>query len=221
MKLRQKSKRDQALDAVASMAKTWSEWRLGEKVSKTAAKGAKKAGTVARSAKKSRASSGGGKKRSLVKVAGALALLGGVGAAIAKKLSGGKAEPLYTPPAPAADPGAPVASPVVSEGLTQPPTVNEPIAPSPGPAGPASSETTSGPRPVSIEDVAGNVAAAEGAAETTLGAEDPGVVPASQQAAPSQEHAPEPEDLISDKAEPEAAAGDDDAAAVDEATERP
>ena len=218
MKLRQKSKRDQALDAVASMAKTWSEWRLGEKVSKTAAKGAKKAGTVAKSAKKSRPSSGGGKKRSPVKVAGAIALLGGVGAAVAKKLSGGKAEPLYTPPAPAADP----APPVVSEGLTQPPTVNEPIAPSPGSAGPAAGETTTpGPRPVSIDDVATNVAAAEGATETTLGAEDPGVVPASQQAAPSQEHAPEPEDLISDKAAPEAASGDDDAAAVDEATERP
>lgn len=218
MKLRQKSKRDQALDAVASMAKTWSEWRLGEKVSKTAAKGAKKAGTAARSAKKSRASSGGAKKRSPLKVAGAIALVGGVGAAVAKKLTGGKAEPLYTPPAPAPD----TAPPVVSEGLTQPPTVNEPIAPSPGPAGPAASDTTTpGPRPVSIEDVAGNVAAAEGAAETTLGAEDPGVVPASQQAAPSQEHAPEPEDLISDSAPPEAASGDDDAASVDEATERP
>ena len=217
MKLRQKSKRDQALDAVASMAKTWSEWRLGEKVSKTAVKGAKKAGTAAKSAKKSRSPSGG-KKRSRVKVAGAIALLGGVGVAVAKKLTGGKAEPLYTPPAPAADMAPAPASPVVAEDLTQPPAVNEPITPSTEPAGQA---PVTGPGPVSVEDVAADVAAAAGAAETTLGAEDPGVVPASQQASPSQDHAPEPEDLISDTAPPEAASGDDDAASVDEATERP
>ena len=41
--MRQNKKRDQALDAVASVAKTWSEWRLGERATKTVAKGTKKA----------------------------------------------------------------------------------------------------------------------------------------------------------------------------------
>ena len=105
MKLRQKSKRNQALDAAASVAKTWSEWRLGEKVSKTASK----ASRAAKGSKRSKKSSA--RNRKPVKIAGVIALVGGIGAAVAKKLGGGKAEPLYTPPGPAADMPAPPQSP--------------------------------------------------------------------------------------------------------------
>jgi len=220
MKLRQKSKRDQALDAVASIAKTWSEWRLGEKVSQTASKGAKKASKSASKAAKKAAksgSSGGGRKRRPLKIAGMIALLGGIGAAAAKKLTGGKAEPLYTPPAPSPE-TAP--SPAVAEGLTQPPAVNVPVAPSPQPAGSAPAEATpTGPGPVGVEDIAADVAAAAGASESRE-AQEAGVVPGPQEASPSQELAPEPENLISDPA-PEGGSEDDDAAAVDETTERP
>lgn len=136
MKLRQKSKRDQTLDAAASVAKTWSEWRLGEKVAKTASKAAK----TTKKAKQARSSSGGPGR---LKIAGAIAVLGGVGAAVAKKLSGGKAEPLYTPPGPAPD--MPAVPPTVEPALT------------------ASTETPEpDPSPVVVEDL---VSDAPGAAE--------------------------------------------------------
>jgi hypothetical protein len=106
--MRQNKKRNQALDAFASVAKTWSEWRLGERASQTVAKGTKRASRSAAKARKSAMkaagkpdSSGvkGTMKGTPLKVAGALALVGGVGAAVAKKLKGGSgAEPLYTPP---------------------------------------------------------------------------------------------------------------------------
>jgi len=135
MKLRQKSKRDQALDAVASIAKTWSEWRLGEKVSTTASKASKKASKSATKASKQAKKKGAksavpdAAKRTPVKIAGIVALVGGIGAAVAKKLSGGKAEPLYTPPGPAPDMPPPPPSPVAVEDLAggssadAPPTV--------------------------------------------------------------------------------------------------
>jgi hypothetical protein len=109
--MRQNKKRDQALDAVASLAKTWSEWRLGEKAVKSVAVGRKKAKKAAKQASKTAKSARKTAKKTDVssitdavkgtplKVAGAVALVGGVGAAIAKKLKGGgHAEPLYTPP---------------------------------------------------------------------------------------------------------------------------
>jgi hypothetical protein len=105
MKLRQKSKRDQTLDAVASVAKTWSEWRLGKRATTTVAKGAKKASKLKDSGNATR-----------LKIAGAIALVGGVGAAVAKKvMGGGQAEPLGEPPGPAPDMAAPPPSPVVVE----------------------------------------------------------------------------------------------------------
>jgi len=70
LQLRQKSKREQTLDAFASVAKTWSEWHLGKKVSTTAAKGAKQAAKV----------KGSGKATKL-KIAGAVAVVGAAGAA--------------------------------------------------------------------------------------------------------------------------------------------
>lgn len=153
MKLRQRSKRDQALDAVASIAKTWSEWRLGERVSQTAAKGAKKASRSAKRASRkaskstAKSASGGGGRRKPVKVAAVIAVVGGIGAAVAKKLMGRKAEPLYTPPAPAADTATPTVAPVTPglEDVAQPhdvaqsPTVNVPVTPpaEPPPGSPA------------------------------------------------------------------------------------
>ncbi len=116
--MRQHKKRNQALDAFASVAKTWSEWRLGERASQTVAKGTKKASKSAAKARKNAAKAAKNADASSVKkamkgtplkVAGAVALVGGVGAAVAKKLKGGGgAEPLYTPPAaPAPMPAAP------------------------------------------------------------------------------------------------------------------
>jgi len=105
MKLRQKNKRDQALDAVASVAKTWSEWHLGKRATTTVAKGAKKASKVKESGRATR-----------LKIAGAVALVGGIGAAVAKKvMGGGQAEPLAEPPGPAPDMASPPPSPVVVE----------------------------------------------------------------------------------------------------------
>ena len=104
--MRQDKKRNQALDAFASLAKTWSEWRLGERAVQSVASGTKKASKAAAKARKrARKSDSSGIKGALrstpVRIAGAAALVGGVGAAVAKKLKGGgTAEPLYTPPAP-------------------------------------------------------------------------------------------------------------------------
>lgn len=106
--MRQDKKRNQALDAFASVAKTWSEWRLGERATKSVAKGTKKASKsaakarkrAAKAAKKSDASTAAKAVRGRpLRIAGLVALVGGVGAAIAKKLKGaGTAEPLHTPP---------------------------------------------------------------------------------------------------------------------------
>ena len=101
--MRQNKKRNQALDAFASVAKTWSEWRLGERAAQSVATGTKKASKAAAKARKRAGRSDSGLKAALkstpVKIAGAAAVVGGVGAAVAKKLKGGgTAEPLYSPP---------------------------------------------------------------------------------------------------------------------------
>ena len=108
LQMRQDKKSNQALDAFASVAKTWSEWRLGERATKSVAKGTKKASKSAKKARKRAAkaaknadasSMANAVKGKPLKIAGAVAVAGGVGAAIAKKLKGaGTAEPLYTPP---------------------------------------------------------------------------------------------------------------------------
>ena len=226
MKLRQKSKRDQALDAAASVAKTWSEWRLGEKVTKTAAKASKKA--IKSGGKGKSSSSVAVVKRKPLRIAGAIALLGGVGAAVAKKLGGGKAEPLYTPPGPAPDMAPPPPSSVSVEDLASdtPPPATTPVEPTVEPARTASADVPpADPSPVVVEDLARDAApgdteaeAAEAPAETAT--EEPAASEeAEESAARSQgedpgsaaDAAPEPEDLISDTADP--APGDDDSPA--------
>ena len=169
MKLRQKSKRDQALDAVASIAKTWSEWRLGEKVTKTAAKGAKKATKTAQAAKKKQSSSGTTKRKPL-KVAAVLALVGGIGAAVAKKITGGKAEPLYTPPRPAPDMAEPPPSPVAVEDLAgAPPDAGAADVPAAPLEGDSSADVAPEPEDL-ISDTASEPEADKDAGETTVDA---------------------------------------------------
>lgn len=227
MKLRQKSKRDQALDAAASVAKTWSEWRLGEKVTKTAAKASKKA---IKSGGKGKSSSVAVVKRKPLRIAGLIAVLGGVGAAVAKKLGGGKAEPLYTPPGPAPDMSPPPPSPVSVEDLAgdTPPPATTPVEPTVEPAHTASTETPpADPSPVVVEDLAPDAApgdaeaeavAAEAPAETAT--EEPAASEESETSAATSQGedpgsaadvAPEPEDLVSDTADP--SPGDDDSPA--------
>jgi hypothetical protein len=243
MKLRQKSKRDQALDAAASVAKTWSEWRLGEKVTKTAAKATKRAAKNTSSS-----SSVAVVKRKPLRIAGAIALLGGIGAAVAKKLGGGKAEPLYTPPGPAPDMPAPPPSPVAVGDLAgdTPAKPTTPVEPTIEPAHTASTEVPpQDPSPVVVEDLVREgpgdteaepeAGAAETPAETateepaaaSLGEDRPPTAelapdPQDSALAPESQDAdvtPEPEDLISDTADAADAADDD--AGADEPSDRP
>ena len=91
MKLRrQKRKKDHALDAVASITKTWSEWQLA----KRAGQGVAKAKEIRPSKIKSALNS----KR--LKLAGALAVAGGAAAVVARKLKGGEPPESYAGPAP-------------------------------------------------------------------------------------------------------------------------
>lgn len=212
MKLRQKSKRDQTLDAAASVAKTWSEWRLGEKVAKTASKAAKTTGKATKKAKKAKSSSRGPGK---LKIAGAVALLAGIGAAVAKKFSGGKAEPLYTPPGPAPDMAPPPASPVAVGDLADgTPPSDKPTPPSTlEPAHTASKETPEpDPSPVVLEDLAGDGPAAAEAEETPPAADEPtstADVPATVDLGYSSasDDPPAPADLASDTADDDDALG--------------
>jgi hypothetical protein len=151
----QDKKRNQALDAVASVAKTWSEWRLGARASKTVTKGAEKASKRAqkvskrarKAASKHAPSSAVAKtaKGTPLKIAGAVAVVAGLGAALAKKLKGGPAEPVYTPP----PPPAPFDPPAALADLPTPPST-----------------------PVAVDDLAPAEpeAAADGPAETAVDA---------------------------------------------------
>ncbi len=95
MKLRRRQKRkpEQALDALASVTRIWSEWQLGKKASKgvAKAKGLRPPGKV---------------KRILslkwVKVGAGVAVAGGTAAAVGKKLKGDDPESYSGPPPSAA-----------------------------------------------------------------------------------------------------------------------
>src|ERR1700704_1283777 len=93
---RPKPKKDQALDAFASVAKTWSEWHLAKRASKGVAKGAKKAAEL-RGGKSSGVQ--GAPTGTPAKIAGGVAVIAGIGAAVARKLKGGAA-PDFTAPEP-------------------------------------------------------------------------------------------------------------------------
>jgi hypothetical protein len=91
-------KKDQALDVVASAAQTWSKWHLGKRAGQGVAKGAKKAAALKPGGRPSllkRIVSG-----TPAKIAGGLAVLGGLGTLVARKLKGGGSADTYTPPPP-------------------------------------------------------------------------------------------------------------------------
>jgi hypothetical protein len=104
---RPKRKQDQALDVVASAAKTWSEWQLAKRAGKGVRKGAKKAAEL-------RGGKSSGLKGAITgtpaRITGALALVGGLGAVLARKLRGGGGD-AYAPPAPHEPAAAPPAPP--------------------------------------------------------------------------------------------------------------
>ena len=96
---RSKSKKAKAADVLGSVAKLWSELQIAKRASKGVKEGTKKAAS-AKDAAGSRAGT------TPAKAVGAIALLGGAGALIAKKLKGGEPETAYVPPPPAAsEPG--------------------------------------------------------------------------------------------------------------------
>jgi hypothetical protein len=103
---RPKRKQDQALDVVASAAKTWSEWQLGKRAGKGVRKATKKAAQL-----KTSKPSGlkGAATGTPAKITGLVALVGGLGAIVARKLKGGSdaAEPYAPPPINDTAPGPP------------------------------------------------------------------------------------------------------------------
>jgi hypothetical protein len=206
LQLRPKSKREQALDAFASVAKTWSEWHLGKKVTTTAAKGAKQA-----------AKAKGAAKGTPLKIAGAVAVVGGIGAAVAKKLRGGHAEPIYTPPGPAPDMAAPPASPVVVEDLTSEVPVRPATETGTGTPPETEAPTFVPETPIVVGDLAGEApaeAAAEPEAEAVVEAEM--AVEEADAAAPEASPEAEVEAAAEPEAASESAAADDDEPATAE-----
>jgi hypothetical protein len=96
LRRRQKGKKAQALDVFASVVKGLAELHLAKRAGKSVGKGAK---GVSKSVKQA----SGVKcrvKSKPVKIVGGAALVGGLGALVAKKFKGGDPEPIYTPPAP-------------------------------------------------------------------------------------------------------------------------
>ena len=168
---RQNTKRKQALDALASLAKTWSEWRLGEKATKTVAEGTKKASKSAAKARKKakkaakKADVKSALKGTPLKVAGAVALVGGIGAMVAKKLKGGgTAEPLYTPP-PAP---APLEPPAELKDVPPPPKTSVVV-------GDLASDKGSEPEPVLVDaapDDAGDAPVEDAGADADVAASE-------------------------------------------------
>ncbi|MEA2150315.1 MAG: hypothetical protein QOD69_2145 [Solirubrobacteraceae bacterium] len=132
---RPKRKQDQALDLAASVAKTWSEWQLAKRASRGLKKGAGKAAEL----KGGRSS---GLKSAVTgtpaKITGAVAVAGGLGAVVLRKLKGGGDAPAYVPPAPhepAAAPPPPPPPPPPAPGAAahRPPPPPPPLAAAPPP----------------------------------------------------------------------------------------
>ncbi|MEY2515586.1 MAG: hypothetical protein QOJ89_2944 [bacterium] len=206
MKLRKRQKRKtaQALDAAAGITKIWSEWQIGKRATKGAAKGAAK---VKKSGLKDKLTS------KPARFAGLAALVGGAGAAVAKKLKGGGREPIYTPPAG----GEPVAPPDVSPPLTIAP---EPVTPTDATMPQGTREAAVGASGLADGDAAATAEpeAAETAAETAEPAAPEAAAPDAdgsarpsptagdvEPAVPTDDPLPEPSNL---DAEPEPIADD-------------
>jgi hypothetical protein len=126
LRRREKPKKDQALHALASATKVWSEWQLA----KRAGKGVAKAKELKPSSKATRRLS-----TKWVKIGGGAAVVGGAAAAVARKLRGKDPE-IYTGPPPSA---AVEAAKAAGETVT-------PLNLAPDPATqPATGEPASGP----------------------------------------------------------------------------
>lgn len=145
-------KKDQALDVVASAAQTWSKWHLGKRAGEGVAKGAKKAAALkpGKPSPLKRLVTG-----TPARIAGAVALVGGLGAVLARKLKRGGDEPSYTPPAPH-EPAAPPPPPpnptaaAITHDAPPPPSLSAAPEPPASPPPPMPKPETS----VSVEDLA-------------------------------------------------------------------
>lgn len=114
LRRRQKRKTEQALDAVASVTKLWSEWQIGKRVSK----GAAKATQLRQPSKAKRVLS-----LKWLRIGGAAAVAGGAAAAVAAKLKRSKPE-TYSGPAPS----------VAADAAVPPPDAPAPLSVAPDPA---------------------------------------------------------------------------------------
>jgi hypothetical protein len=109
LRRRQKRKHEQALDAVASVTKLWSEWQIGKRV----AKGAAKVKDVQPPSKLKRALS-----LKWVRIGSAAALVSGSAAAVALKLKRSDEPETYSGPPPSAAADAAVLEPDAAPPLT-------------------------------------------------------------------------------------------------------
>jgi len=180
---RPKRKQDQALDVVASAAQTWSKWQLGKRAGKGMRKGATKAAQL-RSGKPS------GLKGAVTgtpgRIAGVVALVGGLGAIVARKLKGGgSAEPYAPPPVYDTAAGPPAGVNPTAAAITHnaPPPAPLTVAPMPDVAAAATTDTDEAPTKVDV-------------AAITATAEDPDEAPSAEDpdAAPSAEDSPAADD---------------------------
>jgi hypothetical protein len=190
MKLRKRQKRKtaQALDAAAGITKLWSEWQIGKRASKGAAK-VKKSGVM------------NALSSTPVKLAGLAALVGGAGAAVAKKLKGGGSEPTYTTsdgdkvsPPDVPPPLAIAPEPTTATDATMPQGSREPaigtagLRPTAGdgePAGPAASDEAGDGEPGSEEtEPAARPAPTAGGVEPAVPTDEPPVQPSTLDAQP-------------------------------------
>ena len=191
---RRNTRKDQALDAVASVTKTWSEWQLA----KRAGKGVAKAKEVRPSKIKAMLSS----KRA--KLVGAVAVTGGVGAFVARKLKGGDPAS-YTGPAPSDAVEAAASAPEA-----EPPP---PLTMAPDPATESSAAKTPAVPETALRYESTMPAAADVAADTPPPEPDFSAVTASE---PEPDAEPEPEPVAAlDSSD------DDDAAVADEDDDKP
>lgn len=172
---RRRSKKAKALDAIASLAKVWTESKVATRAGKGVAKGAKKASSALGAALRS----------TPVKAAGAVALIGGVGAAVARKLKrGSEPDPFarsgYEPPDAA----------LTTNGGTPPP-----VTAVPDPVGPGGVVVEPAPVPVLEPDAAAEeteALAAEEAAAAELEPVAEVVEPVSEEVPPVAEEVEPP-----------------------------
>ena len=168
LRRRQKGKKAQALDAFATVVKSLAELHLAQRAGKRVGKGAK---SVSKGAHKGVKKASGVKhlvKSTPAKIVGVAALVGGVGALVAKKLKGGDPEPIYTPPAPT-EPVAVASTPEVDAvvaSAAEAAATGEPERPAEpaGPAGDASGivvELMPEPEPAAQNGAANDAAAGD------------------------------------------------------------